>query len=93
MLPFSLSSGIKMDKHTTLPAGNVLPFPSEDRRKASDDSAPTGADSYDHGPSPEESLRVMRAFVGIKNRKLREDLIEMIEGKARLREQTPTREA
>jgi hypothetical protein len=77
-----------MAENTPLPPGNVLPFPPEDRRKAPGDCGHAGVDGCDHGPSPEESLRIMRAFVGIKNRKLRENLIEMLEGASRAREQT-----
>jgi hypothetical protein len=44
-------------------------------------------ENLDHGPSPEESLRIMRAFVGIKNRKIRANLIEMLEGASRIRGQ------
>jgi len=65
---------------------NVVPFRSEDRRKRGD-SSKSVADSWDHGPSPEESLRVMRAFVAIKNRTLRANLTEMLEDASRARDQ------
>ena len=65
-----------MDDSITVPSSNVLPFAPEDRKRPA-------ADIYDHGPSPEESLRIMRAFVGIKNRKLRQKLIDMLEGAQR----------
>ena len=76
-----------MDSNTKIPLGNVVRFPAPERRNR----APGGAhDSWDHGPSPEESLRIMRAFVGIKNRQLRADLIEMLEGVSRTRGQAPS---
>jgi hypothetical protein len=74
-----------MDTKTSIPRGNVVRFP--ERRPA---TAPALAqDIWDHGPSPEESLRIMRAFVGIKNRQLRADLIETLEGASRTRGQAP----
>ena len=78
-----------MDDNIRVPSSNVLPFAPEQRRKASRDGGKVAADSCDHGPSPEESLRIMRAFVGIKNRELRADLIEMLEGATRTRGQAP----
>jgi hypothetical protein len=62
-----------------VPASNVLPFAAEDRKRAALDGGKVALDTFDHGPSPEESLRIMRAFVGIKNRKLRQKLIDMLE--------------
>jgi hypothetical protein len=76
-----------MDRKTTIPRGNVVRFPTQGR-KYQDTSTPT-QDVWDQGPSPEESLRIMRAFVGIKNRQLRADLIEMLEGASRTRGQAP----
>ena len=76
-----------MEDDTKTPPGNILAFRSGDRRRRSADSE--AADPFDHGPSPEESLRIMRAFVGIKNRTARENLIEMAEGAARTRAKTP----
>ena len=63
---------------TKISSATVLAFPSADCRR----SAATGqaVENDDHGPSPEESLRAMRAFVGIKNKRLRDNLIEMLEG-------------
>jgi hypothetical protein len=72
-----------MDSNTQAPAHNILPFRSEDRRKLSGGCSDVIAESCDQGPSPEESLRIMRAFVGIKNRKLRANLIDMLEGASR----------
>jgi hypothetical protein len=72
-----------MDNNTKMPSDNVLPFRLEDRRTFHGDCGNPVADSNDHGPSPDESLRVMRAFVSIKNRKLRASLIEMLEGASR----------
>ena len=72
-----------MDDNIGVPSSNVLPFAPEERRKASRDGGKVAADSCDHGPSPEESLRIMRAFVAIKNRKLRQKLIDMLEGAQR----------
>jgi hypothetical protein len=72
-----------MDNNTKIPSGNVLPFCLDDRKKLQDDWGTAVVDNSDHGPSPEESLRVMRAFVGIKNKRLRENLIEMLEGASR----------
>ena len=68
-----------MGSDSKTPYGNILPFPSGDRQKRGADGHSAAAESLDHGPSPEESLRMMRAFVGIKNQKLRENLIEMLE--------------
>jgi hypothetical protein len=77
-----------MDSKTTIPRGNVVRFPAHERRRAAA-AAPLAQDLWDHGPSPEESLRIMRAFVGIKNRQLRADLIEMLEGASRAGGQAP----
>ncbi len=77
-----------MDKKTTVPRGTVIRFPTPERRHGA--AAPPALEEvWDHGPAPEESLRIMRAFVGIKNRQLRADLIEMIEDAARTRGQAP----
>ena len=76
-----------MDSKTTIPRGNVVRFPTQERRQAA--AAAPAQDIWDQGPSPEESLRIMRAFVGIKNRQLRADLIEMLEGASRTRGQAP----
>jgi hypothetical protein len=70
---------VTMGDSIRVPSSNVLPFAPEERRKAPRDGGKVAADSWDHGPSPEESLRIMRAFVGIKNRKLRQKLIDMLE--------------
>ena len=79
-----------MDNKTSIPLGNVVRFPSPQRGRAVPSAATALAhDNWDHGPSPEESLRIMRAFVGIKNRQLRADLIEMLEGASRTRGQAP----
>jgi hypothetical protein len=78
-----------MDNNTKIPLGNVVRFPSQERGHAIPAASSVAQDSWDHGPSPEESLRIMRAFVGIKNRKLRADLIEMLEGASRARGQAP----
>ncbi len=79
-----------MDNSTKVPLGQVVRFPSPDRSPAALGGADLAHDSWDHGPSPEESLRIMRAFVGIKNRQLRADLIEMLEDASRTRGQTPS---
>jgi hypothetical protein len=82
-----------MDSKTSIPLGNVVRFPAQERRRAAPAAAATATnlaqDTWDHGPSPDESLRIMRAFVGIKNRKLRADMIEMLEGASRTRGQAP----
>ena len=79
-----------MDGKTSIPLGNVVRFPAQECRRAAPSAAANLArDSWDHGPSPEESLRIMRAFVGIKSRQLRAELIEMLEGASRTRGQTP----
>jgi hypothetical protein len=65
----------------------VLPFLAESRRRQPGDRHTGAQDGCDHGPSPEESLRVMRAFVGIKNRKVRENLIDILEGASQPRAQ------
>jgi hypothetical protein len=69
--------------------GNVLPFQPAERKKNSGACAATTADRPDNGPSPEESLRMMRAFLGIKNRKSRQDLIDLIEGVSQARVPAP----
>jgi hypothetical protein len=79
-----------MDDKTKIPSGNVVPFRLDDRRKTRADGSKLVADSWDHGPSPEESLRVMRAFVAIKNRTLRANLTEMLEDASRVRGQVPS---
>jgi len=76
-----------MDSDTKIPSGNIVPFPMDERRKRMADNENTVPESLDHGPSPEESLRIMRAFVGIKNRQIRANLIEMLEGASRIRGQ------
>jgi hypothetical protein len=79
-----------MATKTSIPLGNVVRFPAQERRRAAPAAVNNlAADSWDQGPSPEESLRIMRAFVGIKNRQLRADLIEMLEGASRTRGQAP----
>jgi hypothetical protein len=78
-----------MDSKTTIPRDNVVRFPAQERRHAATASPALAQDTWDHGPSPEESLRIMRAFVGIKNRQLRAHLIEMLEGASRTRGQAP----
>ena len=78
-----------MDRKTKIPLGNVVRFPSPAPRHGAGGGA-LAHDGWDHGPSPEESLRIMRAFVGIKNRQLRADLIEMLEGASRNRGQAPS---
>ena len=78
-----------MGNDNDIPYGNILPFPSGDRKKRGADSESSAAESLDQGPSPEESLRMMRAFVGIKSRKARESLIEMLEDASRTRQKTP----
>jgi hypothetical protein len=84
-----------MKRSILLPAGNVIPFPRSERNGWMVDPRAGGAlggdANGDHGPSPEESLRLMRAFVGIKNRRLRADLITMLEGASRTRGQAPVR--
>jgi hypothetical protein len=78
-----------MGSDSKIPHGNILPFPSDDRKKRDADGEGSAAESLDHGPSPEESLRMMRAFVGIKNRGVRENLIEMLEDASRMRKKAP----
>ena len=78
-----------MDRKNTIPRTNVVRFPTQGRRHAAAAAPALAQDVWDHGPSPEESLRIMRAFVGIKNRQLRADLIDMLEGASRARGQAP----
>ena len=78
-----------MDTKTRVPLDNVVRFPSQERRQAGTACTNLAQDNWDHGPSPEESLRIMRAFVGIKNRELRANLIEMLEGASRIRGHSP----
>ena len=77
-----------MGSKTIIPLGNIVQFPARERRQAACPSLPQ--ESWDHGPSPEESLRIMRAFVRIKNRQLRGELIEMLEGASRTRGPAPS---
>ena len=79
-----------MDDKTRIPSGNVVPFRCGDRRKTRGDCSKAVTDTWDQGPSPEESLRVMRAFVAIKNRTLRANLTEMLEDASRARGQVPS---
>lgn len=78
-----------MGSKTTTPLGNVVRFPTQSRGRATAAAPALAQDMWDHGPSPEESLRIMRAFVGIKNRHLRAELIEMLEGVSRTRGEAP----
>jgi len=78
-----------MDSKTIIPHGNVVRFPAQERRPAASARQAPRQDSWDHGPSPEESLRIMRAFVRIKNRRLRGELIDMLEGISRTRGHAP----
>jgi len=80
-----------MDSKTKLPLANVVRFPPPGRRHGAPRGTTLAHESWDHGPSPEESLRIMRAFVGIKNRQLRADLIAMLEGASGTRGQAPGR--
>jgi hypothetical protein len=79
---------VTMDDSTTIPSSNVLAFAPEGRKRPAAEGGKNPRNIYDHGPSPEESLRIMRAFVGIKNKRLRQKLIEMLEGAQRERTQT-----
>ncbi len=80
-----------MNSKTNIPLGNVVQFPSKEQRQAATaPCTPAAQDSWDRGPSPEESLRIMRAFVGIRNRQLRANLIEMLEDASRTRAQAPS---
>jgi len=78
-----------MDSKNTLPRTNVVRLPTQERRHAAAAAPALAHDVWDQGPSPEESLRIMRAFVGIKNRQLRADLIDMLEGASRAPGQAP----
>jgi hypothetical protein len=78
-----------MGDDTKIPSDNVLPFPLESCKRSSASGDNVAAEGSDHGPSPEESLRIMRAFVGIKNRKLRENVIEMLEDASHARAPMP----
>ena len=84
-----------MKRSSPIPSSNVIPFPRPERNSSMADRDAGGALGGDangeHGPSPEESLRLMRAFVGIKNRQLRADLITMLEGASRTRGRAPVR--
>ena len=79
-----------MQDNNDHPRCTIVQFPTEERRRAAAKPAVAPADACDQGPSPEESLRIMRAFVGIRNRKLRADLIATVEGASRRRGQTPS---
>jgi hypothetical protein len=70
-----------------MPSSNVIPFPGPGPGDCHSAAASTadGEHRFDHGPAPEESLRLMRAFMGIKNKMLRADLVNMLEGAARAR--------
>ena len=74
-----------MDDKSQLPSATVLPFPAKER------SGSVSVDPWDHGPSPEESLRLMSAFVAIRNKHLRENLTEMLEDASRACGQIPGR--
>ena len=77
-----------MKSDNQMPSTNVVPFPRPgdgSSSMADRDAGGGDANGFDQGPTPEESLRLMRAFVGIKNRMLRADLINMLEGAARAR--------
>lgn len=76
---------VKMGDKSQLPSATVLPFPAKER------SGHVTSDTWDHGPSPEESLRLMRAFVAIRNKPLRENLTEMLEDASRAYGQLPSR--
>lgn len=80
---------MRSDNRMPLDLDNVIPFPTPNGDKSA--AAVEGENGYDHGPAPEESLRLMRAFVGIKNKTLRADLISMLEGAARVRGPEPAR--
>jgi len=71
------------NKDTKTPPSNIVRFPTRRRDGSAADrnAVPAGSlgESCDHGPSTEESLRLMRAFVRIKSRHLRADLISMLE--------------
>lgn len=79
-----------MGDNSRIPSNNVLRFPAKERQKARAAVRAIRTDNWDHGPSPEESLRVMRAFVAIKNKALRENLTEMIEDASQPRDQVPS---
>ena len=69
-----------MDNKSRAPTSNVLPFQPDERRTDGGPCAAATGDWLDNGPSPDESLRMIRAFLGIKNKKPRENLLELLEG-------------
>jgi hypothetical protein len=84
-----------MDHETGPPSGNVIAFPAEGRGNIHSRGCFGGVDpnakDVDQGPSPDESLRLMRAFVGIKNKKLRANLIDILEVASRAHGRAPAR--
>jgi hypothetical protein len=70
-----------MNDKTPASGSNVLPFQPDGRRK--DQGADVTGDWIDNGPSPDESLRMIRAFLGIKNRQSRQNFLELLEGVSR----------
>jgi hypothetical protein len=84
-----------MSNDTKIPSHNVVRFPKPRRNNSAINRAVVPAagygEGYDQGPSTEESLRLMRAFVRIKNRHLRADLVTMLEGASRRRGSMPAR--
>ena len=72
-----------MDDKAPLFASNVRPFQPDEPRKDPGSCANATGDWIDNGPSPDESLRMIRAFLGIKNRKSRQNFLELLEGVSR----------
>lgn len=78
-----------MDDNTSDKSSNVLKFQPRLGKKTRDGCTSVGAASGDDGPSAGESLRVVKAFLAIKDKKSREGVIAMLENFSRTYDQTP----
>jgi hypothetical protein len=81
-----------MDQDRKSSSGNVLPFDQWIARKFPVIAAVRLRTAGIMALPPRRACASCAPFVGIKNRKLREDLVEMLEGASRVRQQVPAKE-
>ena len=78
-----------MDDNTSDKSSNVLKFQPRNGKKSRGGCASVTAASGDDGPSASESLRVVKAFLAIKDKRSREGVIAMLESFSLSCSQTP----
>jgi hypothetical protein len=78
-----------MDDNTSDKSGNVIKFQLRHGKKTRAGCTSAVAESVDDGPSAGESLRVVKAFLAIKDKKSRAGVIAMLERFSQSGEKTP----